>query len=105
HLHHCHVCAGALKRVQQDLRRVADMHARCERNHEQGRERLLDALGGVPAEHRVRPWRKRFPVLKETGAMRRWLIGGAAAVAVVGLLLAWVAARLPSALAQMAEAL
>jgi outer membrane lipoprotein-sorting protein len=99
HVRACPACAAALARVEGGLRRVAAAHARFEQGHAEARQRLLAAL--PPEGPARRGWHH---TVKEVVTMRRVLIGAAAAVLAVGLLLGWAARNAP-ALAQTALAL
>jgi outer membrane lipoprotein-sorting protein len=109
HVRHCPMCVSALARVQEDLGRVAAAHARFERGHAAARDRLLAALPTMTAEtaRGARAPANRFRRMTEALPMRRMWVGSAAAaaLAVVGLLLAWHTAASRSVLAQTAEAL
>jgi outer membrane lipoprotein-sorting protein len=104
HLRRCPACAGALRRVEEDLDRVAAAQAWFERGHEAARERLLAALPSVEAGG-SRAWANRPRRRKEVRMVRRTWVGVAAVLAMVGLFLGWQPAGGPSVLAQTAGAL
>jgi outer membrane lipoprotein-sorting protein len=99
HVRRCPACAAALAGVEGGLRRVAAAHARFDKGHAEARQRLLAAL---PADGPDR--RGRLKKMREVMTMRRVLIGAAAAVLAVGLLLGWTSRTAP-VLAQTVEAL
>jgi outer membrane lipoprotein-sorting protein len=109
HVRHCPMCVSALARVEEDLGRVAAAHTWFERGHAAARDRLLAALPTMTVEagRAVRVPTNRFRTMREAFTKRRMWVGGAAAaaLAVIGLLLAWHAAGSQSVVAQTAEAL
>jgi outer membrane lipoprotein-sorting protein len=104
HLRHCPACAAALRRVQEDLDRVAAAQAWFERGHDEARERLLAALP-TAAVGCTGARGHGFPGMREVLMRRRKWVGVAAVLAIVGLFLGWQATGAPEALAQTARAL